>query len=847
MNSFSNETVTAVEAAFETRYAVLPVPRGLTEALDKANPQERICLLFFYAYMPVSDISSYPVHLFVQLTRQALAVRNLNLYGEKISDAIFLNYILCCRVNNENLEYNRDYIFNELRGRIIGQSAERAALTVNYWCLEKATYESSSLRTASPLTLMKSTKGRCGEESVLTVSALRAVGLPARQVYTPRWAHCESNHAWVEVYVGGKWRFYGACEPEPVLDKSWFTFPASRGLLFYTTQFSPICPEGEEIIYTDELTCTLNRTAKYVQNTCHLTVRVTNSNKNVRVRVQMVSGCGFYSLLNLRPDASGRVSVLLGRGDIYLHITDGEKLLTHKTDLRREKDITLDFANATTHESNVPGGAFFMAPVNSDYTDPDYKISTAAQAEHEARLRRANERREAYAATFPGTEEALTLAAFYPPDHFDGGKYFEAVKGNLAEIEHFMAAPFPVKYKYLMLESLENKDFLDIEADTLTEHLSYAMPYADFFNEEIFKKYILCPRVEIEMITPYRKYIHQFFDATQRKRFAKDPALLWTCIRDNINDAPEYQNDNDHRILTASPTGVLSYGHGGLLSQKILFVAACRTLGVPARLKNGVAQYWKGGAFFPVGENEYSHNDVMPDSPNPENEATHAQSLTLTLQAEEPLVYYENITLAKLENGLYRTLQYTQVHPEGAFALPAGYYRITTGKRLENGTMSVQTMYIQLTDKNETLTLLMPGEENQTPSTRALKDYKFDDCTLFDLLTGRDLIAAVYPHHEPTEHILRELTESRETYKRQRVRVLLVAAGDSESLRRVRAAYDGDLIVKHDDHFISHLAAQTGLSAKNPPLMVLAGKNGAIEYSVQGYHVGSVRLALAYA
>ena len=37
-----------------------------------------------------------------------------------------------------------------------------------------------------------------------------------RQGYTPRWAHTDDNHAWVEAWVNGKWYFLGACEPEPV-------------------------------------------------------------------------------------------------------------------------------------------------------------------------------------------------------------------------------------------------------------------------------------------------------------------------------------------------------------------------------------------------------------------------------------------------------------------------------------------------------------------------------------------------------------------------------------------------------------------------------------------------------
>ena len=54
------------------------------------------------------------------------------------------------------------------------------------------------------------------------------MGIPARQIYTPRWAHCDDNHAWVEVWVDGSWHFLGACEPEETLDPVSYTHLRQR-------------------------------------------------------------------------------------------------------------------------------------------------------------------------------------------------------------------------------------------------------------------------------------------------------------------------------------------------------------------------------------------------------------------------------------------------------------------------------------------------------------------------------------------------------------------------------------------------------------------------------------------
>ena len=58
----------------------------------------------------------------------------------------------------------------------------------NRWCAEEATYRSTDGRTSSPLEVYQRGYGRCGEESTLLVTALRSVGIAARQVYVPWWS-----------------------------------------------------------------------------------------------------------------------------------------------------------------------------------------------------------------------------------------------------------------------------------------------------------------------------------------------------------------------------------------------------------------------------------------------------------------------------------------------------------------------------------------------------------------------------------------------------------------------------------------------------------------------------------
>ena len=177
----------------------------------KMNADEQLAMKFLYSYMPLPDMTDYSVDFYKMNVDYALRTRKEMAWGSKVPDREFYHFVLPVRINNENLDESRRVFFEELKERVKGMSMRDAALEVNHWCHEKVTYRPSDSRTSSPLASVKTAFGRCGEESTFGVAAMRAVGIPARQVYTPRWAHTDDNHAWVEVWIDGEWQFLGAC------------------------------------------------------------------------------------------------------------------------------------------------------------------------------------------------------------------------------------------------------------------------------------------------------------------------------------------------------------------------------------------------------------------------------------------------------------------------------------------------------------------------------------------------------------------------------------------------------------------------------------------------------------
>ena len=155
--------------------------------------------------LPVSDAADYPAALYLGYARHGVFLWERGPFAGKIPEKIFAGYVLSHRVNNEDLTDCRNFFYEKLKDRVSGDDMQASILAVNYWCGSEGTYRTTDGRTMGPATMMRSAYGRCGEESTFAVTALRSVGIPARQVYVPLWSHCDDNHAWVEAWCDGTW------------------------------------------------------------------------------------------------------------------------------------------------------------------------------------------------------------------------------------------------------------------------------------------------------------------------------------------------------------------------------------------------------------------------------------------------------------------------------------------------------------------------------------------------------------------------------------------------------------------------------------------------------------------
>ena len=456
---------------------------ALFGGMDTLSDRYREALEFLYAYMPYSDLADYDYPFFLDQVRTAFAARDTFSWGKEVPEDIFRHFVLVYRVNNENLDTARQFMFRQLKDRVKDLPMDKAALEVNHWCHEHVAYRAADARTSAPLATMRTSLGRCGEESTFAVTALRAVGIPARQCYTPRWAHCDDNHAWVEVWVvnpdgkGGEWKFLGACEPDPELNMGWFAIPSTRCLMVHSKAFGRYHGD-EEVVKQTALYSELNLLSHYAP-TRRVTATVCGPDgkplPGANIKFKMYNYAEYYTLATYTADAQGQASLTTGLGDILVWATDGTRYAFSKLDVRQDSTLTLtlsDQSDASDQSDILLLDIVPPVPGTAKVTPSDEAVARNAR-----RLAYEDSLRNAYTATFPTKDNFKSYLPkdwLWNQDLFSDAQVWEIIQkseGNYAEIykyfENWRGQYRSGEHIYDYLKSYSDKDLRDITADVL--------------------------------------------------------------------------------------------------------------------------------------------------------------------------------------------------------------------------------------------------------------------------------------------------------------------------------------------------------------------------------------------
>lgn len=829
----------------------------LFDVFQSCNKEEAQCLKFLYAYMPLSDLANYDGDLYLKFVRHSLRAIKLVPWGERVAaqSSIFLNYVLQYRINNENIEFYSEKFFDELYPRIAGMSMAEAAIEVNYWCLEKATYQSTDTRTLSPLSIIRNAFGRCGEESVLAVAALRSVGIPARQCYTPRWSHCDDNHAWVEVFMDGKWNYLGACEPEIRLNTGWFEMPASRGMLMHGRVFSHLV-ENELIVKQTPNLTEVNLTPHYAE-TVELVVKVIDKTGDplcgIDVKFEIINFAEFFPLAQLKTDEDGISRFVTGFGDLVVYAYDESNYTYRKVDVRRETSVELVLGVS-------PGEDF---PVSIDLVPPyggiqEKPLNQTQEAEQRSRYIESENRRKVSESIFFNKERAARYAEQYPEYREKIQAFLLHARGNTEEIISFLedeGSNHFLAYKIALLEVLPRKDLSDITRHVLLEHLTMSMPYGKEYDSEIFVKYVLNPRFLNERIIGYRRDILQGLTDCQIAEFKEKPWKIAEFITERIT----LNNELEYSDLSASPTGALSLGTGNELSIKIAFGAVCRTLGIPSAIEksDGSVLYYHDKVW------KLAFQSLRVDE-------LRTARLSLVKQDKDTFLYHKNYSIAVLAGGAYQNLDLEESEWQGnkvTYALKPGKYRIITANRLSDGTIKSLLYFTELSKGMENTIALSLREKEQQQVRLPLQATQLvtsegETVYLSELLSESNVVAWLDTGSEPTEHLLNEMMEMADSFTGKTIPIIFILKRREEltdtTLRKVveriphiklclqQQALSMPQVQpqREDVAALSYIYEGLALRTIGMPLVLAVDQKGDAVFGMAGYHVGIAELLL---
>jgi len=804
---------------------------------EKMALREKEALKFILAYSSLSDIADYDGDFFLKNIRASFAARDTFSWGKTVPAALFRHFVLPVRVNNENLDSSRMVFFAELKDRIKKMSMQQAVLEVNHWCHEKVTYRGTDERTSSPLSTVRTAYGRCGEESTFTVAALRSVCIPARQCYTPRWAHSDDNHAWVEVWVDGKWHYIGACEPEMVLDAAWFTAPAKRAMLVNTNVFGDY--EGpEDVLLKDERFTRINILSNYAE-TKRIFVLVRDSSgkpaDSAAVEFQLYNYAEFYPLLRTYSDQKGVCSFLTGLGDLMVWAAkDG------RFDFRRVTVKTTDTVILSL--SMKPGKEYTM---QEDFVPPASKpagpaIADSLKETNAKRLTFEDKLRGAYEATFIDSSKAYRLAATLKLNADTLWHFLRESRGNYRSIIDFAGSAIgPAKARiFPLLDVISSKDLRDISLDVLMDNTANTVfPGTSGGDQEIFNTYLLNPRVDNEWLRPWKSFLQSKFDKSFVVKAAENPSTLEEWVKANVIT----DSKANYGRAPLTPIGVYELKVADPHSRDIFFVALCRSMGIAARLEPGTR--------LP----QYYHKNVWHDAPFETSGVTSDERVKLTLDQDvknnKKPEYYIHFTLEKYDDGFFRSLDYETDPRLGNFPceleLAPGSYLMVTGNRLSDGTVLTNLSFFNLAKGSEVKQLIRLRKE-PAPSVIGKLDVAAFESVIpqaVPLAAGNLVLAWIEPDKEPTKHFLADLRAGKKEFEKKKVRIFFLFRKEQDERDFIGAGMSempsGSSCLVPSAGLLKLMSAATSESlGSSLPLVTLVNVKGEVMYLSQGYRIG---------
>lgn len=709
----------------------------------------------------------------------------------------------------------------------------------------------SDARTSSPLATVSTAYGRCGEESTLLVAALRSVGIPARQVYTPRWAHTDDNHAWVEAWADGKWHFLGACEPEPVLDLGWFNAPASRGMLMHTKVFGRY--EGKEEVMSVNPTYTEINVIDNYAPTAQVKVMVKDEAGNpvpdACVEFKLYNYAEFYTVATKYTDDSGVCGLTAGKGDMLVWASKNGRFGFAKLSFGKQPELTVTLDKEAGDSFTVD---IDIVPPTESANLPE--VTPEQRAENDRRLAIEDSIRNAYVGKFISEEAARNFARDYKLDRDAVAKILIAARGNYRVIYEFMTrlrSENSRKGGIDLLQQISAKDLRDVRLDVLIDHMQSRVRTS---NTGYFRKYVRNPRVSNEMLTPYKTFFGKVISKEDVEAYVAEPMKMVAWVAKNI----QVNKTCNLGAPPVSPEGVWKARLADAHSRDIFFVSMARSMGVPARIDEVTGKVQLITDDGAIDVNFEAAGQASAQRGRLAAKYTPIQSL------DNPK-YYSHFTISKVTpQGNLQLLSYDEgdtdmgggvtwssLLKEGT-SLDAGDYILVTGTRLASGGVLAQMTSLNVKAGGRTETKLVMRENKDEVQVIG----NFNSESLFTTLEGGNkqsllqacgrgyfVVGILGVNQEPTNHALRDISALKTDLEKWG-RKLVLLFPNQEQVGKYRAAdFPGlpDTVIYGIDteDIVQQIVKNMKLKHKDTlPIFIIADTFNRVVFVSQGYTIG---------
>ena len=396
-----------------------------------------------------------------------------------------------------------------------------------------------------------------------------------------------------------------------------------------------------------------------------------------------------------------------------------------------------------------------------------------------------------------------------------------------------------------LLQNISDKDLRDVSLEVLIDHLDFTADQ----DSELFAQYILNPRVSNEMIRPYKEEFSKFFGQEEADAFRAEPQRLIDWVKQNItiNEALNI------RQIPIFPTGVLKARVADSHSRDIFFVAMARSLGIAAQVNpvTGKVQYYDG-AWTPVDF----------EASEPITNATGYLDIHYEGTAVADPKYYTHFSIKKFNGSSFDLLAYDAKDPgiddgmtlssfDPPTPLDAGFYILTSGTRLSDGSVLQHSEFFTIKEGETTDINLVLREPNQGVSIigNFNAENRFDNAESNEnqsvlQVAGRNfyVLGILDQGSEPTTHAMQDISTFKNEFEASGLQMLFMFNNkenyDKFKLKNFNELPNNITYGINDRQMQDEIISNLHLNNATLPIFIIANSNNEVVFVSQGYTIG---------